>query len=249
MSSADRVVTIIQARMGSTRLPGKILKPLAGRPSLAWIVERCRVVESVAEVIVATTDRPTDDPVAALAKEHGWRLFRGSEPDVLDRYYRAALESGARHVVRVTADCPLLCVSEGDRTIRHHLAVHADYTHNVTVWGSGLPIGCGLEVFTMVALEASWREGHEPHHREHVNEFIYEHPERFRIECVQAPLHLQRPSFRLTVDTPEDLALVSVLYERLQQPGSLVDLSAVIALLDAEPQLLELNRHVEQRVR
>lgn len=161
--------------MGSSRLPGKILKPLAGRPSLAWIVERTRAISSVDDVLVATTDRPGDDAVETLARAEGWPLFRGSEPDVLDRYYQAALQARARHVVRVTADCPLVCVSEADRTVRHHLAAANDYTHNVTVWGSGLPIGTGVEIMTFAALETSWREGHESHHREHVDEYIYEH--------------------------------------------------------------------------
>jgi spore coat polysaccharide biosynthesis protein SpsF len=249
VSSSAPVVAIIQARMGSTRLPGKILKPLAGRPSLAWIVERTRAIAGVDSVIVATTDRPGDDAVETLAREAGWRCFRGSEPDVLDRYYRAAIEGGARHVVRVTADCPLLCVSEAGRTVAHHLAVAADYTHNVTVWGSGLPIGTGVEVMTFAALEASWREGHEPHHREHVDEFVYEHPERFRLECVKAPPELTRPELRLTVDTPEDFALVGTLYERLSRPGHLIDLAEVIALLDAEPALVAINRDIQQRIR
>ncbi len=249
MSSTERVVVIIQARMGSSRLPGKILKLLEGRPSLAWIVERSRAIPAIDEIVVATTNQPGDDAVEALALAQGWRVFRGSEPDVLDRYYRAAVEAKARHVVRVTADCPLLCVDEADRAVRHHLAVAADYTHNVTVWGSGLPIGTGIEVMTFAALEASWHEGHEPHHREHVDEFIYEHPERFRIECVKAPSQLARPELRLTVDTAEDFALVAAIYQRLHRPGHLIALSEVIALLDAEPALLELNRGIEQRIR
>jgi spore coat polysaccharide biosynthesis protein SpsF len=241
------VATIVQARAGSTRLPGKVLMDVAGEPLLAHVVARCEAMTRSDVTVVATSTLPGDDAIETLAAERGWRLFRGSETDLLDRYVGAARDVGADHVVRVTADCPLVDPHEADRVIEHHLAGGADCTHNITVWGGETPLGVGVEAFTMAALEESFRDGHEPHHREHVDEYVSEHPERFRLERVVASAPLRRPELRLTVDTPEDLALIRAVYDRLHQPGRIVDLGAAIALLDAEPELLALNRHVRQK--
>ena len=241
------IATVIQARVGSTRLPRKVLMDVAGEPMLAHVVARSDAIARSDVTIVATSTLPGDDAIAELAAERGWRVFRGSEDDVLDRYLQAGREAGAEHVIRVTSDCPLVDPGEADRVIAHHLVTGADYTQNITVWGGETPLGVGVEAFTIGALEASARDGHEPHHREHVDEFVYEHPERFRLEVVPALPPLNRPDLRLTVDTPEDMALVRAIYERLHEPGRIVDLAAAIALLDSEPELVELNRHVKQK--
>jgi spore coat polysaccharide biosynthesis protein SpsF len=241
------VAAVVQARMGSTRLPGKVVEPVAGEPLLARVVERVQAMAAVARCVVATSTASRDDAIAALCAERGWDCFRGSEEDVLDRYYRAAVAFAAEHVVRITADCPFVCPHETDRVIRRHLDAGADYTHNITVWGSGMPLGTGAEVFTFATLERSWREGLAPHHREHVDEYVGDHPELFRIVRVDAPPRLRRPELRLTVDTVEDLALTREVYERLARPGELIELADVIALLDEHPELLELNRGVVQK--
>lgn len=238
------VVVVIQARTGSTRLPGKVLADVAGKPLLARVAERSQRMERADEVVVATSTSPRDDAIAALCAERGWACFRGSEEDVLDRYYRAAVRHGAAHVVRVTADCPFLCPHQADRVVERHLETGSDYAHNITVWGSGMPLGTGVEIFTFAALERSWREGHEPHHREHVDEYVGDHPELFHMERVKAPTELHRPKLRLTVDTPEDLELTRQVYTRLADP---VELGDVIALLDESPELVELNRQVVQK--
>jgi spore coat polysaccharide biosynthesis protein SpsF len=241
------VVAIVQARMRSTRLPGKVLEDLAGEPMVAHVVTRARAATLVNEVVVATSDRPADDAVVALCAARGWASFRGSEEDVLDRYYRGAQAYDAAHVVRVTADCPLLCPVQLDRVLVLHLESGADYTHNITVWGSEMPLGTGAEVFTAAALATSWRDGHEPHHREHVDEYVGEHPELFRIERVLAPPGLRRPGLRLTVDTPEDLELVREVYVRLKRPGDIIDLVDVVRLFDEEPKLAAINADVRQK--
>jgi spore coat polysaccharide biosynthesis protein SpsF len=241
------VAAIIQARMGSTRLPGKALCELAGEPMLAHVVRRAMTINHVDRVLVATTTAPVDDPIEVLCRSRGWFCFRGSEDDVLDRYYQAARSVDAAHVVRITSDCPLVCVDETGRLIAHHLASGADYTHNVTVWGSGMPLGTGSEVFTFESLAASWREGTAPHHREHVDEYVYEHPERFHIRMVTAPVRKRRPELRLTVDTPEDLELMRAIYGQLHRPQAITELQEVIWLLDRQPDLDEVNRHVVQK--
>ncbi len=242
-----KTVAIIQARTGSTRLPGKVLLDLACKPLLAHVVERAQRIQLADAVVVATTTAPADDRIEALCARYAWRCFRGEEMDVLDRYYQAAREVNARDVVRITSDCPLFCPRQADRVIRHHLDSRADYTHNATVWGGGTPVGTGCEVLTFAALEASWREGKEPHHREHVTDYVYERGERFRTETVPAPPELWRPQYRLTVDTLEDLQLIRKIYGRLYRPGQIIDLADVIRLLDHEPELLEINRHVVQK--
>ena len=238
-----RVAAIVQARMGSTRLPGKVLADIDGRPLLARVLDRIRGARRVDEVVVATSAGVADDPIAELCSREGWACFRGSEEDVLDRYHGAAVAHGADHVVRVTADCPFVSPVEIDRVVARHLEAEADYTHSLTIWGSGMPLGTGVEVFTLGCLERSWREGLEPHHREHVDEYVGDHPELFHVERVDAPPELRRPSYRLTVDEPADLELAQALYGRLGGAFELVD---VVRLLDADPALAALNAHVRQ---
>lgn len=240
------VLALVQARMGSTRLPGKVLQDVAGATLLERVVARVERIEGVEGIEIATSTDAGDDAVAELSAQRGWECFRGSETDVLDRFRQAAATAAAAHVLRVTADCPLLSWEEADRVIAHHVLTGADYTHNVTVWGSGMPLGTGTEIFTFDALDQSWRDGHQPHHREHVDEFVYEHPERFRIERVEAPEHLRRPDLRLTVDTADDLELIREIQRRLGSQRA-VPLAEVVELLDAEPDLARRNEHVQQK--
>lgn len=198
---------IIQARMGSTRLPGKVLKPLAGKPMLARILGRFQHCRRADRVVLATSDRIQDDPVAALAGDLGMPVFRGSESDVLDRYRQCARAFGFTAIVRATGDNPFVDVEEADRLIAFHHASGLDYAANV----GGLPIGVGVEIMTMAALERSWREGLAPHHREHVNEYILENPALFRQEAPTIPPEKLAPTLRLTVDTPEDFAFAEAL--------------------------------------
>jgi spore coat polysaccharide biosynthesis protein SpsF len=233
--------------MGSTRLPGKVLADVAGEPVLSHIVRRVQAIEGIAGAVLAIPTTPEDDPIFELARHRQWRCVRGSGEDVLDRYAQAAREVNADHVVRITADSPLLCMREAGRVLRHHLSTGADATHNITALGSGMPVGSACEVFTVAALEVSWKEGQQPHHREHVDEFIFEHPERFRIEKVDAPEALRRPNYRLTLDTPQDLDLVRRLYSALYRPGTLLEVADVVRLLDRRPDLLSINKDVEQK--
>jgi spore coat polysaccharide biosynthesis protein SpsF (cytidylyltransferase family) len=227
--------------MGSTRRRGKVLALVAGRAVLEHVVERTQAAARVDEVVVAAPNTSRDDAIEDLCRRKGWPYFRGSEDDVLDRYYQAARVWSAEHVVRVTADCPLICPHELDRIVSRHLDTGADYTHNITVWGSGMPLGTGAEIFRFATLEASWRDGNEPDHREHVDEYVGEHPELFRIERVEAPPSLRRPNFRLTVDTPNDLELLRRIYGLLYRPGEIIELREVVELLDANRSLVEIN--------
>jgi spore coat polysaccharide biosynthesis protein SpsF len=254
---------IIQARMSSSRLPGKVLLDIAGQPMLVHMVERARRALSVEQVIVATTTDPSDDPIERLCTERGYACYRGSLPDVLDRYTQAARQYRAQTIVRLTADCPLLDPGVLDLTVQA-LAGH-DFAANrlPPPWTRSLPIGLDVEVVTYAALERAWLEARERNHREHVLPYLYEgvvfdpqptpagvegfytlhgnSPRGFKI----AQLH-HSPDYgalRWTVDTPADLELVRQVVAHLgEQPGfTWLD---VLAVFERHPELAEINAQV-----
>lgn len=206
---------VLQARMGSTRLPGKVMKELHGKAMLGHILDRLKCSTLTDILIVATTTNEADGCIREFAQDQGVACFRGEESDVLDRYFQAAVHFGLRHIVRATADNPLVDPEELDRLVRLHIETSADYTH---AFGQ-LPTGVGVECFTIETLERAWREAFAPDHREHVNEYIQERPEAFHIEQLMVPVEKHAPELRLTVDTPEDFHKVSSIYEYLYQPG------------------------------
>ncbi len=178
-----RATAILQARMGSTRLPGKVLMDIAGRTMLARCVERTRLVPGIQEVVVATTEDPRDSAVAEEAARLGVPVFRGSEQDVLDRYHRAAEAFGADPVVRVTSDSPLLDPEVGGIVLKAYEAEAPDYASN-TVQRT-YPLGLNLEAIRSAALNRAWREARRPYERVHVTPYIYQHPELFRLVHVR----------------------------------------------------------------
>lgn len=191
---------IIQARMGSTRLPGKILKPVGSRTLLDHILKRLSLLRIPALPVIATSDSERDQVVERFCQSRRVACFRGSEADVLDRYYRCALQYGFQQVVRLTGDNPFPDPEELERLIALHTESQADYSHSFQV----LPIGVGAEIFTMKALTESWLEGKAPQHREHVDEFLLENPQRFRTLQLEPVPAKFRPELRLTVDTEAD---------------------------------------------
>ena len=190
---------IIQARMGSTRLPGKVLKPIAGKVLLDHVLGRLDGFRCDAGIVVATSTIDQDDAIETHCRGRV-ACFRGSELDVLDRYFRCASAYGFDHIVRLTADNPFTDIEELERLVDLHLQGGYDYTHSFGM----MPLGVGAEVFTFEALSASHREGMAPNHREHVNEFIQENPQRFRIGALDVPVAKRAPDLRMTVDTQED---------------------------------------------
>lgn len=191
---------IIQARMGSTRLPGKVLRPIAGKVLLDHVLGRLASLTYPVKVVVATSDLSQDDAIVRHCEINGVAVFRGSESDVLNRYYQCALKYQFEHIVRLTADNPFTDMDELQRLIERHLAEGNDYTHSFGC----MPLGVGGEIFSFSALEKSDREGLAPNHREHVNEYIQENPGIFRIGILQVVPQKKRPGLRLTVDTETD---------------------------------------------
>ncbi|CAN7170290.1 glycosyltransferase family protein [Phenylobacterium sp. LjRoot219] len=207
-----RILTILQARMSSTRLPGKVMTPLLGQPMMARQIERLRRARRIGELVVATSVEPGDAVVEQCALELGCLAYRGPLVDVLGRYADALEQHGpADHVVRVTADCPLADWRVIDRVIEHHLATGADYTSNTVE--RTYPKGLDVEVVRAPLLLQAAREAEDPYEREHVTPFFYFRPERFRIE--QVTQGLDQNLWRWTVDTPADFAFTRSVYEAL----------------------------------
>ena len=207
-----RTVAIIQARMTSTRLPGKVLADLGGEPMLARVVARVRAARRVDQVWVACTERPEDDPVVRWCEDRSIPVWRGSETDVLGRYLAAARAAGAEVVVRITADCPLLDPEVIDRVVLEVTSQRADYAANVLE--RSYPRGLDVEAFTIEALERMDRLGTSAASREHVTIPVrLEHPDAFTVRSIRADV--DDSDLRWTVDTPEDLAFVRDMYRAL----------------------------------
>jgi len=236
-------IAVIQARMGSSRLPGKVLLPLIGRPILAHVVKRTARAQRLDGFVVATTADTADDPIADLAAREGWPLVRGSVDDLLDRYVMAARAEGANVVVRVTADCPLIDPGIIDDTIEAFGAGDCDYA------ATGLeprtfPRGLDVEVIARAALEQAWREDADPAWREHATPYIYRHPDRFRICPVVS--EDDRSAHRWTVDAAEDYELVRRIYDAFGRDD--FTWREALAVVEAHPDWSELNRNVVQKV-
>jgi spore coat polysaccharide biosynthesis protein SpsF len=239
-----RVVAIVSARMASSRYPGKALAPLAGRPLLEVLLERvasCPLLDSIA---LATSGREENLPLAAIAQKMGIPVFRGDEDDVLRRHVDCARHMGADHIVRVTGDNPLTDIETLERLVERHLEAGAEYTY---VPGDALLMGILSEVISRPALERSWEQGEPRHRSELVTLYIKENPRAFRIETVDLPPGLYRPHYRLTVDEREDVQLMQAIFDRLAAPGKLVTTREAIALLDAQPDLAEINAHLRHK--
>ncbi len=241
-----RVVAIIQGRMSSSRLPGKILLDLDGEPMLVRVVERVRMAKTVDEVIVATTTDPSDDPAAQLCTERGIPCERGSLFDVLDRFYQAAKSHAADVIVRITADCPLVDPWVIDRTVRAFFETGADFAANrlPPPWKRTYPIGLDVEVCSFDALETAWRDAIELHDREHVMPYLYEKPGRFHVHVVNAEEDYGH--LRWTVDTQEDLQAVRGLF-RLLDGRRDCTWQEILAIWQAHPELEMMNRAVNHK--
>jgi spore coat polysaccharide biosynthesis protein SpsF len=234
---------IVQARMTSTRLPGKVLLPLAGEPMLTRLVERLCRVERADGIIIATTTNATDDAIAALCERLGVPSHRGSEHDVLSRYADAARLHGASVVVRITSDCPLIDPALIDRLIATHAEGGSDYVSNMLP--PSWPYGMAVEVFSAAALQQANTEATQAAEREHVTPFLYWHPERYRLRNVASPVDLSH--HRWTVDTPEDYELVRRLFEALHPAQPNFSQADILSLLDAHPDWLSINQHIQQK--
>jgi spore coat polysaccharide biosynthesis protein SpsF len=236
-------VAIIQARMGSTRLPGKVLQNLAGEPVLRRVINRVRRAETLTSIVIATTEQPADDAIVALCASIACPYFRGSEQDVLDRYYRAAHHYQADLVVRITSDCPLIEPAIIDQVVQALISAgQYDYVSN-TLAQRTFPRGLDVEALTFAALERAWKDDPDPAWREHVTPYIYRHPELFRLHHITHPVDYS--AMRWTVDTPEDLAFVRHIYDHFGHDR--FSWHDVLHVLKQHPDWLDINRAIEQK--
>ena len=241
-----RTVAIIQARMGSNRLPGKVLKSILGRPMLWRIVERVRAAPSIAEVVVAVPDNPANEVLRQFCADNQIALFAGSETDVLDRYYRAAQQFKADPILRITADCPLADPQLIERLIQTYGCGRYDHIGVASGAGAQLrpegrfPDGLDAECFGFSALDRAWNEATDPRDREHVTRYIWNNKDMFH--CGELTADQVYPKLRLTVDHPEDFELVTKIYESLYSEGRPFELADVMKFLENNPGLVDLNR-------
>lgn len=236
------IVAIIQARMGSTRLPGKVLQDLSGQSVLCRVVRRVQRASTPKRVLVATTSSRNDDAVVVDCARLGVQVFRGDERDVLDRYWRAAQFVGADTVVRITADCPLIDPSLIDDVVRGFLQSSADYASNVLE--RTYPRGLDVEVISAKALEKAWRNADQSHQREHVTPYFYENPGLFKLLSVRGKTDCT--AYRWTLDTDEDLHLIRTIYERFDGKDDF-SWTDVLRLMEQEPKLLSINSAIIQK--
>ena len=232
----------MQARMGSQRLPGKVLADVGGRSMLARVVRRVGRASRVDGIVVATTNRPADDAIVAECERLKATVFRGNEDDVLDRYHGAAAAQGAGVVIRVTADCPFIAPEVIDLVLAAQERAGSDYASNTL--RRTYPRGLDTEVMTADALGRAWRDAGKAHQRAHVTPYLYENPALFRLASVENARDLS--GHRWTVDTAEDLALARALYARVGNDDE-VAWERLVELVEAEPGLESLNRGVVQK--
>lgn len=237
------VGAIIQARMGSTRLPGKVLSDIEGQPMLARVVDRTRRARTLTKVIVATTTRGQDDQLAAYAAGLSVDVYRGDEDDVLDRYYQAATHHALDVVVRITSDCPLLDPGLVDQVVSPLLDPASGVDFSANILNRAFPRGLDVEAATAATLARVWTSARAPHHRAHTFAYVYDHRDEFSTASVTDTI--DRSDLRWTVDTMEDLSLVREIYRRLGTRD--FTWHDVLAVVEQDPELLRINNMVRQK--
>jgi spore coat polysaccharide biosynthesis protein SpsF len=236
------IVAVLQARFSSSRLPGKVLKPILGKPMLALQVERIKRVKLIDKLIIATSDGAEDDKISELCEEINTECFRGSLDDVLDRFYQAVRLSNPEHIVRLTGDCPLCDPILIDTLIDFHLAGNYDYSCNTL--RPTYPDGLDIEVCRFSCLATAYQEAFLPSHREHVTQFMHRQPERFKIGDYQSDV--DRSDLRWTVDEQLDFELVTKIYESLYPQHPDFTTQDILNWLEANPEWRDYNTRYQR---
>jgi spore coat polysaccharide biosynthesis protein SpsF len=240
-----RICVILQARITSTRLFAKVLMKICDKTIINLIIKRLSQSKKIDDIILAIPNTNQNDVLEEYAKKIDCHYYRGSEEDVLSRYYRTARQFDINEIVRVTADCPLIDPMLVDLMIDHYLKENVHYAA-IGVEGN-FPRGLDAEIFSFDTLKKVNIEAQNCYEREHVTPYIYEHPELFNIKFIEAPDNLRRPEIRLTIDTQEDFNLVREIFENLYKEDQLFYTKDVIDFLDRHPELLSINALVSQK--
>ena len=240
----EKATVIIQARMGSKRLPGKVLMDIEGKTMLEHVIERAGKAQSADKVILALSEAKDSDVLEEFAQQKNIWYFRASEQDVLKRYYQTAQRFECRTIVRITSDCPLIDPAVIDLAVGEHFKQGNDLTSNMLK--NTFPLGVAVEVLNFSTLKIANQQARKQRQREHVISYIYEHPEFFQIQNIQAKGILSRPDIRLTVDQQEDLDLVRTVFQAFAEKEFL-SMKQVIHFLDKHPELLLINADIQQK--
>jgi len=227
--------------MGSSRFPGKSARLLSGLSILEHIIIRLQQVPEIDRIQLATTESEKEAPLIKIAKNHKVAVFQGAEENVLERYIQAGEAIEAQHIVRVCGDNPLIDVPFLRSLIKPHIETHADYT----ISADPIPLGTGCEVIRLETLKRIGEQARDSKYLEHVTTWFHDHNDKFTITQIEAPSYLKNCHFRLTVDTPEDFALMEKIFSQ-HNPSSSLDLEAVIRFLKSHPEIASLNSKIEQ---
>lgn len=242
MNNSPQIAIVIQARTGSSRLPGKIMLPLAGKPMLVRMYERVAASKTPKEIIVATTTDVEDDAVVDLCEANDIKYFRGHPTDLLDRHYKAGLESGADIVVKIPSDCPLICPDVIDNVLNLYLENQGSFDFVSNLHPATHPDGNDVEVIPMKILEQVWKESDRDFEREHTTPYIWERPEKFRIGNLEWETGLDLSmSHRFVLDYEEDYEFIKRIYDELYKNKIDFKLCDIMMLLDRKPELKEIN--------
>ena len=242
-----RTIASIEARMGSSRFPGKVLADVCGRPALTRVLSRLRRCRRLDGIVLATSTAPADDELQHWSRDNNVPCYRGSEDDVLGRVVKAQRSMAANLVVEVTGDCVLLDPEIVDLGIGTFLANDCDVVSNT--WKPSFPMGVDVQVFRLRDLEQVEATVSDPRVREHVSLHFYEHPDRYRIMHLLAPARWHGPDLRFQLDYPEDLRFITGVYSRLEPAhGDAFGVDEILSLLRHEPDLAEINRHCKEAV-
>ncbi|WP_252231541.1 glycosyltransferase family protein [Clostridium sp. ZBS15] len=240
-----KVVCIVQARVGSTRLPGKVLKEICGKTVLEHDVNRLKLVPNIDEIVIATTVESQDDKILYEANRLGVKYFRGSENDVLSRYYFAAKENNADIVIRVTSDCPCLDYKILKDMIDMYLDKSNDIDYISNTIDRTYPRGYDVEIFSFDALEKVYNNAKKDYEREHVTPYLYDLNNKFRILSYKNSKDYSK--YRVTLDTEEDLQVIKAIYEALFEENGYFLLEDVVNFLNKNPQIVSINENIEQK--
>ncbi|MBM3702108.1 MAG: acylneuraminate cytidylyltransferase [Actinobacteria bacterium] len=236
------IIAIIQARIASARLPGKVMFDLEGETVLEQVIKRVKSSKMIDDIIIATTIKKADLKIVKICNNIGIKYFCGSEEDVLDRYYQAAKLFNPKQVARITSDCPLIDPKVIDKVIRLHLKEKADYTSNTLK--EIFPDGEDVEIFTFETLNKAWRNAKLLSEREHVTPYIKKHPKIFKIRNLENDKNLSNK--RWTLDNPEDYEFIKVIYKNLYVKNHLFGVEEILDFLNRNPDVERINEHIKR---
>jgi len=245
MNNTKKIVAIIQARMGSTRLPGKILKTINGKTLLEYQLDRVKQSNIINQIIIATTVKETDQPIVDFCENYGVEYYRGSENDVLSRYYEAAKSNDGDIIVRLTSDCPIIDPRIIDKTIIYYLENSSNFDYVSNTVERTFPRGMDTEVFSVNVLKKAYEEACLERDREHVTAYFYTNPEVFKIGYISNDKDYG--NYRWTVDTSEDFQLIQLIVNKLYKKNEMFYMEDVIDLLEKHQSWVQLNAHIEQK--